>query len=543
MASTVIRELLVKLGVDSDDATTGLDDLEKALGGVIDVMVVAATAAAALAAALGGMALSAAAAGDAIDKGSQGAAISTDAYQRLAFAASQAGTDIEVVTKALGRQAVALGELEDETGLAGEALADLGFKHADFADLDNEQQFLLTADALSKVTNEQTRLALAVDIFGARMAQDLIPLLALGADSIQAMGDQAEALGFIMSEEDVQAAVDLTDSLDALWTILVGLKNTIGLALIPLILDLADRMQAWFDANAELIGQELEVWLDVLVDGLMAVARVWTLVDDVVQRVFGGWQPILIAIAGLIASILSPVLALIAPFVALFLILDDLIVFFEGGESALGSFLDKFREAEGFMGAVARGIETLIELGSQIDFTIAIENTIRVFEAFGAVLDFIREKIDFTIAIENTMRVFEAFGELLDFIRSKLNFDTAIENTMRVFDAFSGALSAVGGVLGVELGGGAEGGGGEAGGTTTDGGGLFGGELFAPSAAEAGGATTSTATSSSTSVQVAGSTNTVTGVGISADDAILIFEQLAEQQDRSVSAALEGAEV
>ncbi len=580
--ATTIRDLLVKLGVDSDDATEGLDQLESSLGNLLDVMVGVVAGAAAVTAAIAAVAVSAASAGDAIDKGATAAATTTTAYQELDFIAGQMGTTIEIVTKAMSKQTAALFQLAEGAGPAGEALEDLGLTYEQLNALSPEEQFLLTADALSKVEDDQERLRLATKLYGDEMAQKLMPLLSAGGDNLEELARQAHELGLIMSEEDVAASVAFTDALDELWSVLGAIKNAIGLALIPTLNSMMGKLKDWWLANQALINQGLDVWLDVLVSGLESLERIFLAVDATVQRVLGGWMPIIVAIAagvalvtaafvafaalsiwpvlvaistagapviGALAAMAAALVAVGAAAAGLFVIFDDLLVFFQGGDSALGEFLDTFREADGPLGELARNIEKFIELGHALVDVLKVVGGIFVevfsrvalpqikilaaallFLAEGALgvlawmsANIVRPAIDLMLAgLENLLSFLDSLGPALD----------------EMFATMDAGLELIGGVLGIDLAPGGGAGEAAAGGA----GGIIGGsELFAPSAGEASAGAGGTSSQSNTTVQ--GNTNTIHGVGLSKEEAQAFFRESEEERARSTSAALEGAEV
>ena len=56
-----------------------------------------------------------------------------------------------------------------------------------------------------------------------------------------------------------------------------------------------------------------------------------------------------------------------------------MVVYFQGGTSAIGAFFDKFRESDGILGSVARAFEALFAVGGEVLTMLGI-----IGEAFGA---------------------------------------------------------------------------------------------------------------------------------------------------------------
>lgn len=557
--STTIRELLVRLGVDDGDSAAVVSTLDNALEDLIDVGTKAVAVATAVTVAFGGIVASAAGAADAVDKGSTAAAISTDAYQELNFIAGQMGTNIETVTKALGKQTTALGQLQDGAGPAGEALGELGLTYEYLAGLSADEQLLATANALSQVTNEQERLQLATAIYGEDMAQQLMPLLSASGSELEAMAQQAHDLGLVLSEDSVAAGVLFTDTLDQVLGVAKGLKNLIGLSLLPALTDLLTRLRDWYSANSQLIAQRLASWVEVIAAGIERLVSWVGLADEAVQRVFGGWEPILIAAAGLVATVGAAIAALAglkawfaieaaiaaigtigaatfgwivaaivgatAAVVGLGLVIDDLVTYFQGGQSAIGDFIERFREADGYLGAAARTLELLLGIGARV-----VDIVMKLGEVW------------WTVFSATTLPVLEALlGALIAVAEVGLGgiawwadnvVIPALQMVLQVLDGISAGIGAAAGFLGIDVGGAA---GADAGAAAAS----IDTSAFAPTTTTS----TTTTTQADTTVTVQGSSLSVTGVGLSAEDVTALFQQLMDEQARSTAAALAGAEV
>ena len=423
------------------------------------------------------------------------------------------------------------------------------------------------------------------------------------------MAAQAHDLGLVMSEEQVAAAVEFTDTWDQVWSMLEGVKNTIGLGLLPVLTDLLVRVRDWYTANRELIASKLEQWLDVVVAGIESLVRMAKAADAVVVAVFGGWEPVLwgvaaavvavgagaAALAGLqvwgalqaifasvaaiglatFGQIVAVVAAVAAGVVLLYLVIDDLITYFQGGDSALGRFLDTFRASDGVLGAMARGLETLISVGGKLWELVQVlgalwwavfsRTALPAIQLLGAALLWLAEQGLGLLGWywDNVAGpALEAFGAAIDWLLGKLAaLQPAIDWLLAQLDSLLGAISAVTGVdvtVGGEAAGDAGGGGltdALLGGADTSA--LFGSadlagassELFAPSSAEALGSVGSlgasgglTATTTQ-QVTVAGNTYTIQGAGWTEEDVLELIAQAEAERARATSAALEGAEV
>lgn len=387
--ATTIRELLVRLGVDANDRKVRRFDA--ALGAARSTMLLAAGAATALAGALFASAVATANQGDEAAKMGARVGLAAEEVQELTFAVEQGGASVADLQTALRTQARTAEEAAKDTGRAAQAYIALGVSSTDATGRQKPQLDLLLdlADGFKGVTNDGKAAALAQQIFG-RSGTNLLPFLRQGADGINALRQQARDLGFVMSEEATKSAEEFTDRLNEMRKIITGVRNRIGLALMPTLTRMISRFRDWFVANREIIDQRLDRVTDGITGAMKRLERAITDVDQAVQDRLGGWEVVFRQIgkvlttsgiitalrimvplvgtigSGLLAFVSSPVLLGLGLMAALFLGIalgvEDLIVFLQGGNSALGQFLDGFGRSE----AVLTKFNDLIEASKEL---------------------------------------------------------------------------------------------------------------------------------------------------------------------------------
>jgi phage-related minor tail protein len=160
--------------------------------------------------------------------------------------------------------------------------------------LDNEEVFYNTIEALGKVSNETKRDALAMEIFG-KSAQDLNPLILGGADALKEMGKAAEDKGLILTQEELDRANELNDTIDLMKAeSLQGLMQ-IGSQLAPVLIPM-------FQAIGEAISGVI-TWFQSLDEGTMATILV-------ILGVVAAVAPVLIVI-GKIATGISALMTVV----------------------------------------------------------------------------------------------------------------------------------------------------------------------------------------------------------------------------------------
>jgi phage-related protein/uncharacterized coiled-coil protein SlyX len=235
--------------------------LQASLNGVLQVAEMATIALiglgiAALGAAvgIGRLVMSTARQADDLDELSQKTGISTDRLQELAYIGKQSGTDLDTMTGSMAKLVRSMDATKSYSAPAAQAFRTLGINVRDINGnlKDNEQVFGETLTALGKIEDPTKRDALAMEIFG-KSAQELNPLILMGADGMAVMSDEAHKMGAVMSEEDVKAAADLNDKIDGLKMGLQGSANTLLMAFIPGLTGAADTIGGFVQRFARAI--------------------------------------------------------------------------------------------------------------------------------------------------------------------------------------------------------------------------------------------------------------------------------------------------
>jgi hypothetical protein len=377
--ATTIRELLVRLGVDAD--TKKVAQFDKALATTKGTLLKVAAAATVAAGAVVALAVSTARAGDEAAKAAQRVGINVEAMQELGFAAELAGADMTSIEVAFRRQAVAARDAE-KSALSPSALAykkiGVSVRDASGAMKGQLQLFEESASGIRGLKTETEKMAIANDLFG-RGGSKILPLLNQGADGIRKMREQARTLGVVMDEEATKSSEKFIDAMTETKAILKGVRNQIGIALIPIFTRFVERVRDWFLMNGQVIKQRVDKVIDGITSAVGFLDRAFEKVNKRVESV-GGWgvifqqvqkvakalvvsfgiaklikalgvmKAIVVGIGAIASSFSGPVIVGIGLFVAallsVLLIGDDFLTFLRGGESVIGSFLAAFGAEE-----------------------------------------------------------------------------------------------------------------------------------------------------------------------------------------------------
>ncbi len=169
--------------VANDKATASMQKVERAAEGFGKKLSGSLTVAAAKAAAiLATIQRVGAVIGEQVDVADEAAklGVSIDTYQRLKFAAEQYNASVEDVAKGLVKVNNVLDEAATKGGPNAEVLRALGFAQDDITNraIRTEEVYKRLAEAIAEAGSEEEKFALASRVFGDRMAQTMVPILA-----------------------------------------------------------------------------------------------------------------------------------------------------------------------------------------------------------------------------------------------------------------------------------------------------------------------------------------------------------------------------
>ncbi|KFN92450.1 hypothetical protein TMUPMC115_0962 [Tetragenococcus muriaticus PMC-11-5] len=238
---------------------------------------------AALGGSLFGLTSKATQAADKIAKGAEKMGVSTDFYQESAYWASQNGISQEQMEKAVGRLNQRMGKAVDGNEKYAEALEKLGVDLGAVEDgsLSTEDAMAQSITTLSEMDNENKKAALATEMFGTRMARDLLPALNDGSLSMEEAREKAQELGLVMGGEQLEKAEEFQDSMDDVKRSLSAVGMEIGLELMPYFQQMLD----WIIDNMPQIRETITNTFDSAAEKVSGFIDWWTGLSSTTQKV------------------------------------------------------------------------------------------------------------------------------------------------------------------------------------------------------------------------------------------------------------------
>lgn len=234
-----IDGLASKLGIKiPDGAKNALNGMQGFSAGTAAAMTAAVAAVAALAktvADLHELTIEAAADMDEVITESMTTGLSTKTIQQMKYAENLIDVSYGTITGALTKITRAMAEAKNGNEATARSFAELGVSIYDASTgqlRDAESVFYDVIDALGGVENQTDRDAAAMSLMG-KSAQDLNPLILQGSQALKALGEEAEATGYILDESQVKQLGAVDDAYQRLQLQIEATKKELAVEFAP----------------------------------------------------------------------------------------------------------------------------------------------------------------------------------------------------------------------------------------------------------------------------------------------------------------------
>lgn len=176
--------------------------------------------------------------GLAINELAQRYQMSATSVQKWQFIAKQCGVEAEVLTKAYDKARSAMLNFDSgKINAQSQAVATLGINIKNFAN--SESAFEGIIFALANLKDGTQQATLANEIFGDKIASDLLPVLNSGSDNLKQYADQFDSLN-PLTDKQVSKLVALNQQMQQNKETLNDMTLQIGAALAPVLQTLLD---------------------------------------------------------------------------------------------------------------------------------------------------------------------------------------------------------------------------------------------------------------------------------------------------------------
>lgn len=250
--------------------------------------------------------------------------VSVERLQELQYAAKLVDVPVETLTGAMTKAEKAIASAAGGSKGAIENFEKLGVSFTDASGnmRDAESVLMDSVEALGKIENETERDTLAMSLFG-KSAKDLNPLIKAGKGALEEYARQAHEVGYVMSDENLNAFQKFDDELVKLNNGATAAKNALGTVLLPILTDLGgegvdllgDFTNAILGTNGDLskVGDAVGGFVKNAVSAVSKYVPEFlsiavTIVDSLVGAINENAEPILSAGMSIVMSLCSGIL-------------------------------------------------------------------------------------------------------------------------------------------------------------------------------------------------------------------------------------------
>lgn len=188
--------------------------------------------------------------------------LSFEELQQLKLAADLSGASTEQLAQAFGRAQITIGNAQQGSKTATDALRRLGLSVNELASLSASQQFERIATAIAAIDNPARRSAAAVSVFG-RSGVQLLPVFQELASNLQRTESFFGAFRQRLSETDARRIEEINDAFTEVQAAITEVTGLVLSRLNPALLSAAQSIQRFIqgldiDTVANQVGAALE---------------------------------------------------------------------------------------------------------------------------------------------------------------------------------------------------------------------------------------------------------------------------------------------
>lgn len=387
-------------------------------------------AAAGVLGALGGLAIKTAQDADELNTLAKQTGFTTDELQKMRYASDLIDVDMDTITKAAARMTKQLGSSSEKFDALGVATTNADGSFRAVNDI-----FYDVITALSEIPNETERDTVAMDLFG-KSANELAGLIDDGGESLKALGQEAENLGLIIPQEQIDSANELNDAIDRVKAESAGAFAQLGTEIAEMLLPYIPQIVEGIEKVLDFIRQMDPDTLKLIVTILALTAAL--------SPLFTALSAAATAVSALSTAFTflaaNPIVLLIAAIVALVALIavkgDEIQAILKKVDNFLQNiFVKDWTEEFGVLGNVLNGFMAGFKV---------IWDSIK--SIFNGVIDFIRGVFtgDWERAIAGLVQIFGGImSGLSAVVRAPLNaviglVNTAIDGLNQLIDGLNG---------------------------------------------------------------------------------------------------------
>lgn len=257
---------------------------------------------------LAGLAVKAGQNADDLNTLSKQTGVATDELQKMQYAADLIDVDTDTITSGLKKLKKNLDGHEDSWKKVGVKVKDANDQYKDITTI-----FYETIEGLSSIENETERDIVAMDLFG-KSADELAGVIDDGGAALKALGQEAEDLGVIIPQDDLDRANELNDMLDRLKAEILPTVTQLGIQIIEAIRPHLPAIKEAIDGICNAL-QNVSPQMIVIVGAVLALTAALSPMFSLLSSLSGIISALTSSagsLGGVLGGLSAPILAIVA---------------------------------------------------------------------------------------------------------------------------------------------------------------------------------------------------------------------------------------
>lgn len=198
--------------------------------------------------------------GEALQASATSAGLSVEELQKLQYAGSMSAVSSEEMSGALAKLTRSLYSAKQGSSEAIKQFHDVGITQDQIKGFRTSKDALAAlADRMKGIQDPIKKQGLAMALLG-RGSSNMVGFLSKGSGAIKEMGDEAEAVGAVLTGKQVTALADVEDSLSRLWKVFKTFAAAIAATFAPAIMKMADGFVDLWKANRKFVEVNFDKW-------------------------------------------------------------------------------------------------------------------------------------------------------------------------------------------------------------------------------------------------------------------------------------------
>lgn len=234
--------------------------------------------------------------------------VATDELQKMQYASDLIDVDTDTIVGGLKKLKKNLDGHEDTWKRLKVDVKDANDEYRSITDI-----FYDTVGALSQIDNETERDIVAMELFG-KSADELAGIIDDGGAALKSLGEEAENLGVIISDEDLEKANELNDTLDKLKAEIMPTIAQLGVeiaeAILPYLPTIKEAIESVLESLRGISPQTITI-----VGGILAVVSALSPLFSLLSGITKAISMVTSssgALGSALGAISAPVLAVVA---------------------------------------------------------------------------------------------------------------------------------------------------------------------------------------------------------------------------------------